>query len=205
LGHVSPFPFGVVNWTINAFLMGAQQMKPGATVTAVSIGAWDDAAKERAATLALIDQGADVIDQQTGSPTPQIVAQERGVYGIGNQSDMRANAPKATLCSIVYTWDTYLTPAVQKIEAGNWAPSPYGDFITMKNGASVIACCNDVVPAAVVTKVEAARQEIMNGKQIFAGPIKDAEGKERVAAGKVLGDGDLWKMDWFVPGVTMQK
>ena len=116
LGHVSPFPFGVVNWTINAFLMGAQQMRPDATVTAVNIGAWDDAAKERAATLALIDHGADVIDQQTGSPTPQIVAQERGVYGIGNQSDMRANAPKATLCSIIYTWDTYLTPEVKKIE-----------------------------------------------------------------------------------------
>jgi basic membrane protein A len=205
LGHVYPFPFGVVNWTINAYLMGAQQMKPGATVTAVSIGAWDDAAKERAATLALIDRGADVVDQQTGSPTPQLVAQERGVYGIGNQSDMRANAPKATLCSIVYTWDTYLTPQVKKIESGNWVPSPYGDFVTMKDGASDIACCNAVVPAAVVTKIEAARQEIMNGKQVFAGPIKDAEGKERVSAGKVLGDGDLWKMDWFIPGVTMQK
>ena len=205
LGHVSPFPFGVVNWTINAFLMGAQQMRPDATVTAVNIGAWDDAAKERAATLALIDHGADVIDQQTGSPTPQIVAQERGVYGIGNQSDMRANAPKATLCSIIYTWDTYLTPEVKKIKSGNWAPSPYGDFITMKDGGSDIACCNAVVPAAVVAKVEAARQEIMNGKQVFAGPIKDAEGKERVPAGKVLGDGDLWKMDWFVPGVAMQK
>jgi basic membrane protein A and related proteins len=205
LGHVSPFPFGVVNWTINAFLMGAQQMKPGATVTAVNIGAWDDAAKERAATLALIDQGADVIDQQTGSPTPQIVAQERGVYGIGNQSDMRANAPKATLCSVVYTWDLYLTPEVKKIVSGDWAPSPYGDFVSIKDGGSDIACCNTVVPAAVVTKVEAARQEIMNGKQVFAGPIKDAEGNERVPAGKVLGDADLWKMDWFIPGVIMQK
>ena len=47
---------------------------------------------------------------------------------------------------------------------------------------------------------------MMAGKlQVFAGPISDASGTVRVAEGKVIGDGDLWKMDWFIPGVTMQK
>jgi basic membrane protein A and related proteins len=205
LGFVSPFPFGVINWTVNAYLMGAQRMKPSATVTALQTGAWDDPAKERAVTLALIDQGADVIDQHTVSATPQIVAQERGVYSVGSQIDMRENAPKATLCSIVYTWDRYLTPEVEKIISGKWVPAPYGDFVSTKDGGSDIACCNAVVPSTIVTQVEEARQAILDGKQVFAGPIRDAEGTERVPAGKVLGDGDIWKMDWFIPGVTMQK
>jgi basic membrane protein A and related proteins len=205
LGFVAPFPFGVVNWTINAYLMGAQQMNPAATVTAVSTGAWDNPAKERAVATALIDQGADVIDQHTVSPTPQIVTQERGVYGVGSQRDMSENAPKATLCSVVYTWDRYLTPEIQKISSGDWVPPAYGDFVSMKEGGSDIACCNVAVPSAVVAKVEEARQAILNGKQVFAGPIRDAAGLERVPAGKVLADADLWKMDWFIPGVTMQK
>ena len=36
----------------------------------------------------------------------------------------------------------------------------------------------------------------------FAGPIKDQDGKERVAAGKTLSDGELNKMDYYVEGVA---
>ena len=51
----------------------------------------------------------------------------------------------------------------------------------------------------------AERQAIIDGKQVYAGPLKDRDGKERVAAGAVLGDGDLWAMDWFVHGVISQQ
>ncbi|MBV8538487.1 MAG: BMP family ABC transporter substrate-binding protein, partial [Alphaproteobacteria bacterium] len=206
LGYVSPFPFGVVNWTISAYLLGAQSINPKATVTAVITGSWDDPAKERAVATALIDQGADVIDQHSSSATPQIVAQERGVYGIGFQRDMREYAPKATLCSTIWTWDKFLTPTIKAMEAGTWTPSPYGAFVGIKGGGTDISCCNEIVPKEVVAKIMAKRQEIIDGKfEVFAGPLKDSEGKERVAAGQVLSDGDLWKMDWFVPGVTIQK
>lgn len=206
LGFVSPFPFGVVNWTVNAYLLGAQKTRPSATVTAVVTGSWDDPAKERAVASALIDQGADVIDQHTVSPTPQIVAQERGVYGVGSQLDMMPNAPKATLCSTIYTWDRYLEPQIKKIEAGNWHPSAWGDFVEIKDGGLDIACCNSVVPKEITEKVKQARDEILAGKlQVFAGPLKDASGTVKVPAGQVLADADIWKMDWFVPGVTMQK
>ena len=51
----------------------------------------------------------------------------------------------------------------------------------------------------------AEREAIIKGKQIYTGPLNDNTGKERLAAGQVLGDGDLWKMDWYVPGVITQK
>jgi hypothetical protein len=51
----------------------------------------------------------------------------------------------------------------------------------------------------------AEREAIIKGKQIFTGPIVDTTGKERVPAGQVLSDADLWKMDWYVPGVITQK
>ena len=74
-------------------------MNPKADVHAVFTGAWDDPVKERAADTAVIDQGADVLGQQIDTPTTQIVAQERGVYGTGHNRDLREFAPKATLCS----------------------------------------------------------------------------------------------------------
>jgi len=60
LGFVAANPFGVVNWTVNAFALGAQKMNPNATVTVIYTGAWNDPVKERAAAAALIDDDADV-------------------------------------------------------------------------------------------------------------------------------------------------
>src|SRR6202012_2194447 len=125
LGFVAAHPIGPVNWTINAFELGAQKMKPGATTTVIFTGAWNDPVKERAAASALADQGIDVIGQHVDTPTVQVVAQERGIYGTGHHRDLREFAPKATLCSSVWTWDKFLSPELKKIAAGNWEARPY--------------------------------------------------------------------------------
>jgi basic membrane protein A len=205
LGFVAANPFGVVNWTINAFALGAQKMNPNATVNVIYTGSWNDPVKERAAAAALIDQGADVIGQHVDSPTPQIVAQERGVYGTGHHRDLRQFAPKATLCSSVWVWDKFLTPELKKIMAGNWKPAPYGAFIPMSAGGTDIAGFGPGVPKDKAAAISAERDALLKGKQIYAGPLTDRDGKERVAKGAVLSDADLWKMDWFVKGVVTQK
>jgi hypothetical protein len=62
------------------------------------------------------------------------------------------------------------------------------------------------VPKADVEKIMAAREAIISGKlEVYAGPLADREGVEKVKAGAVLDDGSLWKMDWFVKGVIGQK
>lgn len=205
IGFVGANPFGIVNWTVNAYLLGARKMNPNATVTAVFTGAWNDPVKERAAASALIDQGVDVLGMHVDTPTVPIVAQERGVYATGHHRDMRQFAPKSTLCSSAWVWAKYLTAEIKKIEAGNWKPSPYGDFVSIKDGGTDIACCNTVVPKDVVDKVMAEREAIINGKHVYAGPLSDRDGKERVAAGQNISDADLWKMDWYVKGVITQK
>lgn len=204
LGFVAAHPFGPVIWTVNAFEMGAKMMNPKATTTVVYTGSWNDPVKERAAAAALIDQGADVIGQHVDSPTPQIVAQERGVFGTGHHRDLREFAPKATLCSSVWTWDKFLIPELKRVEAGNWSTAPFGAFPGIKDGGTDIACCGSAVPKEAADKIKAERAAIVGGKQVYAGPISDKDGKERVAAGQVLPDANLWKMDWYVPGVITQ-
>jgi basic membrane protein A and related proteins len=206
LGFVAANPLPVVNWTINAYEMGAKTINPNATVTVVFTGAWNDPVKERAATTALIDQGADVIGQHVDTPTPQIVAQERGVYGTGHHRDLTEFAPKATQCSSVWTWAKFLGPTLEQIKAGSWNPPPYGAFPGIKEGGTDIACCGAAVSEENKKKILSARQDIIDGKNpIFVGPLKDRDGKERLAAGTAISDADLWKMDWFVPGVISQK
>lgn len=206
LGFVAANPFGLVNWTVNAYALGAQEINPDATVTVVFTGAWNDPVKERAATEALIEQGIDVIGQHVDTPTPQIVAQERGVYGTGHHRDFREFAPEAVQCSSIWVWDRFLKVEIDRIQAGEWEPNQFGAFLSIDEGGTDIACCGDRVSSEQADKIMAAREEIMNGKrQVYAGPLADRDGTERVAAGEVLGDGDLWQMDWFVPGVISQQ
>ena len=207
LGFVAANPFGQVNWTINAFELGARQIRPDATVNVVYTGAWNDPVKERAATMALIDNGADVIGQHVDSPTPQLVAQERGVHGTGYHRDLSEFAPRATVCSSMWVWDRYLAPELKKVMAGNWQPSGEGALLSMQQGGTDISLTRDpIISAADREKIEAARAELLAGqKSLYSGPLSDRDGKERIAAGQVMADSDLWKMDWFVNGVKTQQ
>jgi basic membrane lipoprotein Med (substrate-binding protein (PBP1-ABC) superfamily) len=105
----------------------------------------------------------------------------------------------------VWVWDRFLNPLIDTIAAGEWEPNPYGAFLGIKDGGTDIACCKDDVPQEVVDKVMAARQEIIDGKHVYSGPLSDKDGNQKVAEGEVLGDGDLWKMDWYVKGVIAQQ
>ena len=201
IGFVAANPFGLVNWTVNAYLLGAQQMNPDVTMNVVFTGAWYDPVKERAAAEALVEQGIDVIGQHVDTPTPQIVAQENGIFGTGHHRDMVEFANDATLCSSVWVWDRYLGPKIKEISDGNWSPSAWGDFLSIKDGGTDIAL-NKSVPENVVKRVMEEREAIMNGKQIYAGPLKDQSGTVRVAAGSAPNDGELWGMDYLLEGIV---
>jgi basic membrane protein A len=207
LGFVAANPFGQVNWTVNAFELGAQQINPNATVNVIYTGAWNDPVKERAAAMALIDNGADVIGQHVDSPTPQIVAQERGVLGTGHHRDLSEFAPKATICSSAWVWDRFLGPELAKIIAGNWVPQANGALLSMaQGGTDITLTAGEHISAENRQKIQQAREQLMKGEKIiYSGPMSDRDGKERIAAGKTMSDAELWKMDWFVKGVASQQ
>lgn len=205
LGFVAANPFPLVIWAINGYELGAKAINPKATLHVVFTGAWNDPVKERAAASALIDGGADVIGQHVDTPTPMIVAQERGVFGTGHHRDMSEFAPKAVVCSSVWVWARYLVPEITKIEAGNWKPNPHGDFPGMAQGGTDIVLTKLLTPK-VRAEVMQARAEIIKGtRKVFEGPLYDTSGKLRVPKGQVPSDAELWKMEWYVPGVITQK
>ena len=85
----------------------------------VWINGWYDPGKESDAAKALIDQGADIIAQHTDSAAPLQVAEQRGVHGFGQASDMIKFAPKAQLTSSVDHWDDYYTQRIQAAMDGS--------------------------------------------------------------------------------------
>ena len=58
------------------------------------------------------------------------------------------------------------------------------------------------MPAEVAETARRVEAQIRAGDlQIFAGPLIDQAGKQRIAAGAVLDDTALLSMDWFLDGV----
>ena len=51
--------------------------------------------------------------------------------------------------------------------------------------------------------VAAAKAGIVDGSlKSFRGPLADQSGAEKVSAGSVMTDDEIWNMSWFVKGVV---
>jgi simple sugar transport system substrate-binding protein len=201
LGYVAAFPIPEVLQGINAFALGARSVNPKAEVRVIWVNSWYDPGKEREAALTLISQGADVVTHHTDSTAVVQAAEEKGKWAIGYHSDMSKYGPKAHLTASTHQWTDYYTKAVQEVVAGTWKPTQV--WGGMKEGMVKLAPLNPAVPADVKAQVEKLEGEIKAGAfHPFTGPIKDQDGKERLAAGKAMSDDELGKMDYYVEGVA---
>lgn len=200
IGYAAAFPIPEVIRGINAFTLGAQSVNADATVRVVWTKTWYDPATEKEAAKSLLDVGADVIAQHQDSPGPQEAAQEKGVYSIGYNSDMSAFAPKAHLTAPVWNWGPYYAAVVKSVQDGTWKAE--AAWPGMETGIVDLAPFADMVPAEIQKMVEAKKAEIISGKaDIFVGPIKDQDGKVKIADGVAADDKTLLGMTWFVEGV----
>lgn len=200
-GYVGAFPIPEVLQGINAFTVGMRSVNPKAEVKVVWVNTWYDPTKETQAANSLIILGADVLTNHTNSPATVIEAEAKGKYSFGYQSDMGKLGPKGQLSAVVHNWGPYYTKTVGDVLAGKWKSSDtWGSY---SEGFIQLAPFNAAVPKDVASKVMKLEADLKSGKAMpFSGPIKDNEGKDRVAAGSTMTVADIQKMDYYVMGVT---
>jgi basic membrane protein A len=200
VGYIASFPIPEVVMGINAFTLAMQKVKPDAEIHVVWVNSWYDPGKEGDAAKALIDQGADIICQHTDSPAPLQVAEERGVYGFGQASDMKAYAPKAQLTAILDDWSSYYIERVQAVIDDAW--ETHNIWWGLAEGMVKMAPYGEAVSAAAAEAGNAVKNGIIEGTMHpFDGPIVNQAGETVNGAGENLSDEQLLKMDWYVKGV----
>lgn len=201
LGYIASFPIPEVIRDINATYMGAKAVNPDVELKVVWVNTWFDPAKEADAANTLMDQGADVIVQHTDSPAPLLAAQKRGVWGVGQASDMSHFAPDAHLLSVVNDWGPYYIKSVQAVMDGTWESADYWGGID--DGVIKIESISDKLTEEQRAKIYAMITSIGSGEfHPFTGPIKDQSGTLRVADGVEMTHEELATMDWYVEGMT---
>ncbi|MFQ5912145.1 MAG: BMP family ABC transporter substrate-binding protein [Nitrospinota bacterium] len=200
IGYVAAHPIPPVMRGINGFFLGVRAVNPRAKVRVIFTQTWYDPAKEREAADSLIDVGADVIAQHQDSPAPVQVAQNRGKYAIGYNWDMSPFGPKAHLTAAIFRWGVFYEALAKAVLAGTWKSEAL--FWGMKRGAVDIAPLNAAVPKDIARLVTEKKKAIISGSfDVFHGPLKDRDGKERVAAGKRATDPQLLSMGYLLEGV----
>jgi simple sugar transport system substrate-binding protein len=203
-GYVAGFPVPEVVQGINAFALGMREANPKAEVRVLWLNTWFDPAREREAALTLINQGADVLTNHSGSPAVPQAAQDlyrdKGVRVIAYQGDFGKYAPDAQLAAITSNWGGYYTQVARAVIAGTWQPRPV--WGGLREGMVRLDAVDPKLPADLRKSIEAKREAIAAGRfKPFAAPLVDNEGKTRLASG-ALDDAQIGAMNWFVRGVV---
>ncbi|MBU2870656.1 BMP family ABC transporter substrate-binding protein [Colwellia sp. E2M01] len=200
IGYLASFPIPQLVYNINAFTLGARSVNEDIEVNVIWNNSWYDPANERSAAISMADEGMDVLVSYPDSPATIKVAQERGIWGVGNSTSMAHYAPDAYITNPVWNWGVYYEKVVEEIKAGTWEGGSY--LGGLKDGMVDLAEFGKNVPEPVKALVNKEKKRIISGEfNIFSGPIKDRDGLERVGSGEKISDEDVLTMNWFVEGV----
>lgn len=188
---------------IDAFAMGVYAVNPNAKVYVKVTNSWYDPAGEEAASKELLDMGCDVMAQHCDTPYPQTMAQERGVWGIGYNSDMSKETPDSTLCSVIWNWSAYYTSAVQSLIDGTWTGANYYGGIS--EGLVQLTALSDFNDSQAQAKIEEATAKMLKGElNVFDGVIETNDGQTIGTAGKTLDDATITgKINWYFKNVVV--
>jgi len=197
-GYIVSFPIPEVVMGINSFMLGAQSVNPNFKVKIVWVNSWFDPGKEADAAKALFDQGADIIVQHTDSTAALQVAEERGLHGFGQSSDMIKFAPKAQLTALMDEWGPYYISRVKAVLDGSWTSTD--TWAGIKDGAVHLAPYTNM-PDDVKAMAEETAKKIAGGWNPFTGPVAKQDGSEWLKDGQVAPDGELLGMNFYVKGV----
>ena len=201
IGYVAAFPTPEVIRGINAFTLGVRMVKPRATVHVVWVNSWYDPPTEKEAALSLINAGCDVIKSETDSAAPIQAAEQKGVYAIGYNTDMKKFAPKYYLTSATFNWGVFYEKDIRAVMNGTWKSTDF--WGGLDTGVVDIAPMTSAVPEQTKKLVNAMKEELkLHVFHVFDGPIYDQKGKLVIQHGKVATDKELLSMDWFVNGVV---
>jgi basic membrane lipoprotein Med (substrate-binding protein (PBP1-ABC) superfamily) len=201
IGHAIPN----ILTSINAFELGAKSVNPKATTQVIVDNTWVDPAKEAEAVNTLAGNGIDVVTMIVDSPRTVVqTAAQRKIMSIGFHClCVKDVAGDGWLTGVGFTWGPLFTKFANDVIAGTWKSENIVG--SLQQGYSAIAPYGPGVSNETQQLVEQNKTDLINGKQIFKGPIVDNQGKVRIKEGEVAKVEDLLtSTDWLVEGATGQ-
>jgi basic membrane protein A len=204
IGFIGSFDIPLIRLAVNTFTLGCQSVNPDCKTRAVYTNSYFDPKKDSQAARSLIDAGSDVIRNWVDSSGFCQVAQEEGVYAVGNFADFKEACPDSIITSTPWDYQDYFVEQTKAIQNGTFEGGGI-DLIEVGNGPGqpYLADFGEFVPDDVRKQTEDVWAGIVDGDEPIVGPIRDQKGKIRFKDGEEVPHKFMfseWK--WYVEGVV---
>jgi len=158
----------VISAFVWAYENGAKSVDPEMQVLKKSLGgSWDDSAKGKQAALQLYDQKADVVFQAAGGAGLGVLqaAKERELYAIGVDTNQNDLEPGYVIASDIKNVGKAIEGVFKTIKDGSYKTGQTLEYGLATGGVDIVFDAKvQVLPKALVDKVLATRQQIIDGK-----------------------------------------
>lgn len=201
IGYVAAMANSEVNRGISAFTLGVQRVNPDARVMVAWTDSWDDAVKEKELAASLIDEkNVDVITYHQNQPNVIEIAEQKGIASIGYHEAFVDASDNFLTAAEFHFGSTYREILLDYVRGKSDMVDTY--WIGIEQDAVGLTEYSPKVTQETITVVEEAKQEIIQGYDVFSGIIYDTEHTLRCDEGEAISDEQLLKyFDWYVEGV----
>lgn len=201
IGYVAAMANSEVNRGINAFTLGVKRVNPDAKVLVAWSNSWDDAQKEKELATRLIDEcDVDVITYHQNQPNVVEIAEQKGIASIGYHEAMEGASENLLTAAEFHFGPTYREILLDYNRGKSDIVDTY--WIGIEQDAVGLTHYSSKVTEEMSSIVEKAKQEIINGCDVFSGVIYDTQHTLRCDEGETISDEQLLMyFDWYVEGV----
>jgi basic membrane protein A len=205
VGFVAGHPVPPLIWYMNVFMKGARSVNPKTELKVTYINHWFDPSLSSQAADALVNQGTDVIaGLLDNSVAVAQVAERRGVWLIGHNTDLSRFAPTKYLVGTEWLWGPLYVRTIEAIfNKEQFGGNPL--FIGgLKEGYLGITGFGPNVPPALKDEVRQAVDRVAaDDSFLYDGPMRTNKGVEIVKAGERLPF--TVGVDWYAEGISAPK
>lgn len=190
---------------LDAFAIGVRKANPTATVYARHTDDWNDGEKAAFVTAELLSaHQIDVLTQHVNPISPLRVADQRGVYTIGNNYDNREMFPETYLTACVFDWKAFFSARMDECAQGRFVGQLYWEGI--ESGVVKLAPLTSLAAPGADAAAREEAERIKRGEyDVFFGPIADIYGTLQLREDENLSDETLLQdIFWLVDGVVME-
>ncbi|MCB9420007.1 MAG: BMP family protein [Ardenticatenaceae bacterium] len=151
--------FPMVEPSFTSFPEGASSCGKDVEVEVVITGSFEDVTKAYEASVALADQGVDVIWHQLDSADVGVfsAAEDKGIYTIGLYGDQSPKSPDTVIASV------FVAPSTQTYEAACGRVTPgEASTINLNNGMQIVM--TDLMSSEAQAAVQQTIEDLKSGK-----------------------------------------
>lgn len=206
IGYVVAEPVSETIRQVNAFTIGVRKTNPEAQVYVRYTNNWNDAKIAEDVTKDLLrEHNIDILTLHLNTISPLEIADEQGVYTIGNNYDNARLFPRTYLTASIFDWEPFFAARISECERHKFVGRHYWEGIG--NGLVTLSPLTGNVRFNARERVDVEMKKIAEGTyDVFYGPLKDNTGRLRVAQDENLTDDYLlYRMNWYVEGVVEEQ